>query len=303
MEPDRIDPARVVVSAVFECKGGYDTETIMLYRTLDANGGALAEARRRAYCAGPLDPAVAATLDGLGVEVIETESIIDEYPHANKIRMFERRAADEDVVIALDTDVCIAGDFSSWLFPGVAAAKPVDQNPLTMEQWYRLFDYFGVPLPTARHRTHFHGDLVVPYFNTGVVVFPLDDRVAEFTERWERYVRDLWPNYDRVGMEIGQKRFFTDQYAFAITLADLAVPILALPLTMNFATHHEMHESFEPDSIEPLLVHHHHRIEEDALLPTGYAGPDAAIARINRALAMTRPADGQGAARVWASPD
>ena len=299
---DHLDPASVVVSCVLEQKHPYNSETVMLYRTLDGNGGPLSNARRRAVCVGPLDDETTGQLEALGVEIVFADPIIPEYPHANKIRMFEAREGDE-LIVAVDTDVTVAGDFSGWLDPNAAACKPVDQTPLSEATWRRVFNYFGLELPTARYMTHFNADLVVPYFNTGVVVMPAR-YTADLREVWERYVRELWANYGSIDEEIANEPFFTDQYAFALTLVDLEIPMMPLPIEMNFPTHWPVHPLFEPDKVEPLLVHHHHRTENGRVLPTAYAGPNRSIAKINTAL--DRFLDGSSreqASRSWASSE
>ena len=281
--PEGIAPEEVVVSCVFESKAPYADEAVLLYRTLDALGGTMAGARRRAYCAGPVEDGTRRALEGLAVEVVVVEGLIPEYPHANKIRMFEQRPG-EKILVALDTDVCIAGDFGRWLSAEMAAIKQVDQNPLDDDQWKRLFGYFGLEVPRVRYLTHFDAAPVTAYFNTGVVVMP-SSRCAELTEAWEEFTRVLWANYDTVGLGVRDKRFFSDQFGFALALEELAIPTRALPLEMNFPPHQDIHPLFDPDSISPLLIHHHHEVEAGRLRHCNHPGPNRAIDRVNAALA------------------
>ena len=296
LQPDQLDPEEIVVSCVFECHKAYAEETVLLYQSLDLVGGALARARRRAYCAGPLQPEVSRRLADLAVEVVVVEGILDEYPHANKIRMFEAYPG-EKLLIALDTDIAFVGDPSTRLHADAIGVKAVDQNPLDMEQWDRLFEYFGVDTPNQRLRTHFNDQLSVPYFNTGVVLMP-SAWVNDLAPLWEHYTRTIWESITDIGFGIDRHRFFTDQYAFAVALQSLRLPYEPLGLEYNFPTHHEIDNGFRPDVIRPLMVHHHHRwTTEDGVHMTRYDGANAAISDLNRKLASRRS---DSAERSWA---
>ncbi len=277
-----LDPGHVVVSCVFQCVADYAEEAVLLYRSLELAGGPLADARRRSYCAGPLDPGIGRRLAALDVEVVEVEPLMPELPLTNKLHMFERRG-DEELVVALDTDIVVTGDVWPWLQTEAVAAKPVDQNPFTSAQWRRLYSYFGLPAPAARHWTHFHRALTPPYFNSGVVFFPAR-RADEAASVWMRYIVELWDNLDRVDPELERHRYFTEQVSFALMVHDLGLPVVALPLELNFPTHHPIHAAFRPHDVNPLLVHHHHRFGPDGLTPAGYRRPDEVVADLNRRL-------------------
>lgn len=275
-------PDQVVVSSVFQCVADYAEETILLYRSLEWVGGPLADARRRSYCAGPLEPAVGQKLAELDVEVVEVEPLMPELPLTNKLHMFERRGG-EKLLVALDTDIVFTGDIWPWLQSEAVAAKPVDQNPFTPDQWGRIHSYFGLKQPATRHWTHFHRALTPPYFNSGVVLFPA--RWAdEAGSVWMRYIEELWDNLHRVDPDLERHRYFTEQVSFALMVHDLGLPVVGLPLELNFPGHHPVHNTFRPHDVDPLLVHHHHRFGPDGVVFTGYRRPDEALGRLNRHL-------------------
>jgi len=279
----QVTPERVVIATVFENRPPYLQEVATLYRTLIAEGGMLAQARKVAYCIGAPDPSLLRGLAALEVSVREVEPVDRRCPHANKLRMLEQ-PGDVDYLVALDTDIAIAGDFSPWI-PGEAiAAKPVDGDPLTLDDWVLLFDHFGLSLPRARYLTHFQVTETIPYFNSGVVIIP-GHLIGVLRQTWSKFVADLLDVYVRLP-RIEPHRFFTDQFALALALEAAGLPHRALPLELNFPTHMPIHPVYQPDLISPYILHHHHRCSPGMgeLLSCDHAGPNAVIARINRSL-------------------
>lgn len=296
-----IDPRRVVVATVFENRMPYAGETEVLFRTLLANGGRLADARKIAYSVGPAHPLVVEVLGDLGVEVREVAPFDERCPHANKLAMFEP-VPDSDLLLALDTDIAFAGDPLPWLSGTSVAAKPVDADPIGLELWPDLFTARGLKLPSARHLTLMTGAETIGYFNSGVVAVPT---------RWCEALRSAWADEiswlldhgDQLPERFVDQSFFTDQFGLALALARLDLPVRALPAELNYPTHIPVARALLPDTVEPILLHHHHRTDPDegTLLPTGAPGPDSAIAVVNAELlreptqptAPTAPLPGQ----------
>jgi hypothetical protein len=272
---------RVLVACVAENRPRDSREVLLLFQSLLRLGGALARCRRVAFFVDHVDAHLHRQLSTIGVETRVVARVDVRCPHANKIRML-MDVGDVDWVVALDTDVAVAGDFSRQLTGATVRARPVDHDPLSMPQWTSLFERFALQPPVERHLTAFGHRETIPYFNSGVLIVPgaLAGRLA--TE-WVVFVRSLIDAYAELP-SIAPHAFFTDQFALALALTRQGVRVDPLPLEMNFPTHRPVHPSWQPDDVEPLLLHHHHRITTDgALLPCGYRGPDIAIAAVNAA--------------------
>ena len=243
----------------------------------------MSDARCAAKFVGSVDPATARRLQGLGVGVEVVDRVDPRSPHANKIRVLEG-AGDVDVLVALDNDIAVAGDFSAYLDGGSVGAKPEDLDPLTPEQWARLYDHFGLAVPPQRYRTTFTWAETVAYFNTGVLCLP-GRHVGLLHDTWMSQVRRLLDSADALP-DVAKWRIYQEQIAFALAVAQARVPFHALPLEMNFPTHAAIHPAWAPDAVVPALIHHHHRLWSDGrIMPTGYAGADARIAAVNELIA------------------
>src|SRR5215210_6600256 len=107
----KIPAERVLVATVAENRPPFIHEAEMLFRTLRRFGGALSRSQCMAYFVGSADPAAVERLADLGVATEVVEPFDERRPQANKIRMLET-AKDFDYLVALDTDIVVARDFS-----------------------------------------------------------------------------------------------------------------------------------------------------------------------------------------------
>lgn len=280
-----LDPRRIIVATTFEDTQSLTMETEILFRTLARYGGQLAGARRIACSVGPPDPFVAEVLEDLGVELRVTERFDERCPHANKLAMLELVDESTDLLLALDTDVAIAGDPLPWLTADAVLAKPVDVETVSVGVWQQLFDTRGVRMPAARYLTAFTAATTIAYFNSGVLGVPAH-LCRPLHEAWATEVRWLLDEgYDVLPSAFAERRFFTDQFALALALARLELPVRALPIECNFPTNHPLHPVLRPEERRPLLLHHHHRLQSDGqLLACDHAGANAAIERVNEEL-------------------
>lgn len=268
-----------IVAAVAENRPPYNVEIVYLFRTLAELGGAMARATRIAYFVDAIDPQPARALAGLGVKVKIVSRLNAACPHANKIHML---LDDEpcDAIVALDTDIVVARDFSDRVGQAPFAAKPVDHNPLPHELWVALLGRLDVAVPTARYLTHFGAEPTLPYFNSGVLVMTRP-AAARLGPAWLQAVPEVQAIL-ATDARLAAHSFYVDQFALVAALGRLEMEQMALPLEMNFPTHHPVHDSFEPRRVNPYLLHHHHHVDAHGLIQkTGYEGPDAAIARVN----------------------
>jgi hypothetical protein len=277
-----INSERVLVACVAEDRPRDGREVLLMFHSLLRLGGGLAHCRRIAFFVDHVDTRLSRQLFSIGVETRVVGRVDVRCPHANKIRMLMDIGDDTDWVVALDTDVAVAGDISRHLAGANVRAKPVDSDPLSMPQWSSLFDRFALEPPPERYLTTFDRRETIAYFNSGVLIVP-GVLATHLAAEWTSFVKSVIGVYDELPA-IAPHAFFTDQFALALALARRDIRVNPLPLEMNFPTHRPIHPCWQPDNAEPLLLHHHHRITEDgALLSCGYRGPDNAITAVNAA--------------------
>jgi hypothetical protein len=282
-------------------------EVALLFRSLEAFGGELRRARRRVYFVNDCAAQTEARLRELGVEVRVVPDVEARFRFANKLAMLREEPEGTQVLVAIDSDVVVAGDFSAYLDPDVVQAKQPDGDLLTLELWRELFDHFGLELPPERYATSVRPGWTHAYFNTGVLLIP-GTSLQPLYERWLHYVRamvdepdalpavvehmrPLVPHYEGATAHELEPLFYAEQWGLALALRELRLPYAALPLALNFPTIYEdeqrpgeyLRERFTPVTTTPLLLHHHHRTD-GGLRPTGYRAPDATIARVNERL-------------------
>ncbi len=303
-----LDLSRVTVATVVDDRPPYTRDVEHLFRSLDLFGGDLRRARRRAYFVGGVSDASGRRLRELGVEVAVVPEVEPGFRFANKLAMLRESAGgNTDLLVAVDCDVVVAGDFTAYLEPDLVQAKQPDGDLLTFDLWRRIFDHFGLELPRERYATSVRPDWTHAYFNTGVVMIP-GPALRPLYDRWRHFVRGLIeaapampdvvehmrervPHYEGATADDLRPLFYAEQWAFSLALQDLRLPYATLPLALNFPTIYEdgqrpgeyLRDRFLPDVTAPLVLHHHHRTE-GGLKPTGYAAPDAVIERVNMAL-------------------
>jgi hypothetical protein len=276
---DSVDESRVLVTCVAEDRERDRREVYLLFRSLQRFGGRMAHSSQVACFVEHVDARFCQQLTAIGVQTRVVNRLDERCAHANKIRMLMDIDADVDWVVALDTDIAVAGDFSPHLTGPTVRAKPVDYDPLSLEQWLSLFDHFGLEMPPERYVTTFNGSETIAYFNSGVLLVPAG-LAARLAGAWVVLVERVLNAYADLPA-IARHAFFTDQFALALALRQQRITVDPLPLCMNFPTHGPVHPSSQPDNVEPLLLHHHHLTEGGVLLRCGYAAPDRAIAAVN----------------------
>ena len=280
-----VKPERVLVATVAENRELAILEVEYLFRTLHQFGGSLSRARRAAYFVGSVDPTVAQRLAKLEVAIKIVEPVDQRCPHANKIRMLDD-TEDFDYLVALDTDVVIAKDFSIHLGGSSIGAKPVDHDPLTLEQWEVLFSYFDVEFPLARYMTSIEMTETVPYFNSGVLLVS-KQHVAPLRQSWLSFIYKLLDTYGELP-NIRKHEFYTDQFALSLALVNARLPYRGLPLEMNFPIHHSVHAALGPERLSPYIIHHHHRLSwAGEILPCSYTTINTLVDEINTYLHIT----------------
>lgn len=274
-----VHPGRVLVCCVAENRPRDAREVHLLFSSLLRFGGALAHCRKAALFVEGVDPGVAATLAAMGVETSVVSRVDPRCPTANKIRMFER-ADDIDWLVALDTDIAVAGDFSSHLRGTSVRAKPVDRDPLDPTAWQALFDRFDVAAPTGRYLTTMDHTETTAYFNTGVLLVP-GALSGELAAVWSSLIGPVLDACRDIPA-LNPHRYFTDQFALTLALSRLGLDVDPLAPELNFPTPWAIHPAWQPDDVDPLLLHHHHRMTPGGTLRPGeHRLANVAIDRVN----------------------
>lgn len=274
------------VSCVAEPSAMMLNEAHLLFKSLRLRGGRAANSDCVLCVVGDLPGEWATRFGQIGVQISIVKPVDERCRHANKISMF-RGDILSDVLLALDTDIAVARDFTDRLRTDRVVAKPVDQDPLPMESWARLWRHFGMAVPKRKYRTSFDHQTVIPYFNSGVVAIPTA-MAPSLAAAWTDLTHRLLDDYPLLP-DIERHRFFTDQFSLALALAKLSMPVFAENLAWNFPTHSGIDQAFDPDTIDPIFLHHHHRTTngtvDHCVVP--YRKADIAIDGVNRSLTGT----------------
>jgi len=263
-----------------------------LFRSVARFGGSLADAKRVAYFVDEVDRESAARLRELDVEIRRRAVVEPSLPAANALLLLEDES-DYDVLVALSTDTVVCGDFSSLIRHDSVALRPAEYNPLSIEQWSLLFGRLGVePRPVDSNATLVRGD-VIGYFDPGIMFVPRT-MVRALGETWLQCTRAILPLVDELP-EITPFRYHAGQFALALALAQLKLPLRVLPLSMNLPTHDAVLLPLDAERFPPLVVRHHHRWRANGtgLLPSSDPATNMAIERLNQAL-TDRPAADRG---------
>jgi hypothetical protein len=225
---DPVQESRVLVSCVAEDRERDRREVHLLFRSLQRFGGNMAHCNQVACFVDHVDDRFSQQLSAIGVQTRVVARLDERCAHANKIRMLTDIGPDVDWVVALDTDIAVAGDFSPHLTGATVRAKPVDYDPLSLGQWVSLFGYFGLEVPPERYATTFNGSQTIAYFNSGVLLVPAE-LAARLAVTWAALVDQVLNAYCDLPA-IARHAFFTDQFALALALRLQGITVDPLPL-------------------------------------------------------------------------
>jgi hypothetical protein len=289
----------VLFSCVAENRDEWYDRTINVALSIRRFAGRLSKAPVVVNFVEGVKPKYAQRLAELDVETRVVERVDPTYPYANKLRMLElHRELDFDVLVALDCDTVVVGDPTPHVIVagiGAIGAKPADCDFLGEPQWRRFFGALDLPVPERRFWTTTFGQRTYPYFNSGVLVLPSENCGALY-DLWLGYIYRLQDVFDQHA-DIAAYRQYTDQLALTASLVEGRFPLRALPVTMNFPTHLNVHPQHRGESGPPRIIHYHNRVDGDGFLrPTRYDDVNQAIDRFNRERSefRARPYDGLG---------
>ncbi|WP_159017327.1 class I SAM-dependent methyltransferase [Cognatiluteimonas profundi] len=231
----------------------------------------------------PLRPEVASLCAALGVNVVAVPAFDARSPHSNKIRQCQGDYGDADRVALTDVDIVFARDVPLATITAPVAGKLVDGPNPPVAVLERIFAEAGMAVPARfacgswnaqSQRIAF--ETVGGNFNGGLYVVdaPL---LAALGARWAHWAHWL---LDRVEL-LDKWRVHVDQVSFCLALAEAGKAFQILSDAWNFPTHRPVDTSAD----EPILLHHHGRLDAHMRLQQVDA-PQArpAIARVNRTI-------------------
>ncbi|MGH9156426.1 MAG: hypothetical protein ACRD1K_11470, partial [Acidimicrobiales bacterium] len=227
-------------------------------------GGALSESPMVVNVVGDADPDLREAMSRLGAEVRIVETVDARRPTSNKLRMFE--LADDhdfDVLVMMDCDMIVKGDFASEVRPGRLRMLPAGRDLLDDATWRKLFRLVDAPLPRPDCVTTVTGQATYPYYNSGVLFVPRE-ACAALHEHWARHLDwILGPGLAQLGMD----RLRKDQIPLAAALATAGLEVDPLPVNMNLSvTAARYARPYRHQWGPPFLIHYHRLIDHRGFL-------------------------------------
>lgn len=268
---------RLLVTCLGENNKMFHFRILTLFKTIKAFGGDLAHAKLLALFVDDIDEKIYKQLNNMGVLV----KIVKPYDtklqrHCNKIRMLEIDA-EYDILIALDCDTAVTRDFSKEI--SHTSIRRCDSliDPLNIHEWQYLYNYFNLTMPTDEKEVH---------ANSAVLFIPKKN-VNQLRKAWIHYcylITDLFFSNDTWN-KIGQHKYYTDQFALSLALADQKLNVDLLPAEFNIHINGSYQEWAE--SIHPYILSYHHNVNSNGkLMTTGMTVPDQYINKVNKILKL-----------------
>lgn len=263
---------KLLVTCVGENDQTFNFRVITLFKTIKYFGGELAKAELLANFVDNVDERVRLKLKKLGVKV----NIVRPYDkklqrHCNKIRMLELEQ-DYDVLVALDCDTAITRDFSSEISTENLRRCDSLLDPLDINQWKYLYQYFNLTMPHDEKKIH---------ANSAVLFIP-QKYVKQLREAWLYYAHLITEKYfsNTQWVDLAKHKYYTDQFALSLALADLRINVDLLPAEFNIHIN-GAYQSWA-NELHPYILSYHHNVTSGwKLQKTGMKVPDKYIEEIN----------------------
>ena len=257
-------PVRVLFSCVGENRPDWFPKMENLVLSIRRFGGPLSESPVVVNVVDGVDPTLADALGRLGAEVRTVATVDPRRLTANKLRMLE--LADDcefDVLVMLDCDMVVKGDFAREVRPGRLRAVPAGRDILDDATWRRLFALRQVPLPARTCVTAVTGQRTYPYFNSGVLFVPRD---------LCRTLHDHWLDHlewilDTGVTQLGLDRLRKDQIPLAVALSSARLEVDPLPMNLNLSvTPARFARPYRHQWGPPFILHYHRLVDERGFL-------------------------------------
>jgi hypothetical protein len=214
-----------------------------------------------------------------GAKVHLAHRVSPRHPPSNKLRFLElAEVEDADRVVLLDCDTIVVREPEGLISAADFVAKIADHPTTTTEVFESLFAAFGISLPAADQRCALSGELMIPYFNSGVLSFS------------RRAMRTLVPEWIRINSRLIEKMEllkecdrFCEQASLSLALAATNTPFGVLDNGMNFPAHFReepLDSAFA--NTDPVIIHYHWLVDDFGLLePSPYPNVNRRIQQFN----------------------
>lgn len=168
----------------------------------------------------------------LNIRTVHIVNNIDEkYPIANKIACLGIQTAAEKIIF-LDSDIlCLQPITINNYFSADFNAKPADLATFgkNINLWQKVYQLFQLPLPHWRVLSTVSHELMLPYFNAGVIAVK---NHPQFAHIWEECCRVI-----DADITIPNKRPWLDQIALPIAVNRLRLTHYCLDERFNYPVH------------------------------------------------------------------
>lgn len=196
---------------------------------------------------GDLAPQTLDLLKELKVRVVEIDSPFGaEYPIGNKLAALSVNTRATTTVF-LDSDIlCTQGFDSKELLTEGVSAKPADLKTFDdLDSWHCAYQQFSIDVPTVKVKSTVTAELMLPYFNAGVVAVK---NAEAFSRCWLEVAQAIDSNAG-----VKNKRPWLDQIALPIAAKLSGRPLFALSERFNYPAHLKPLSEAE----QVLLCHYH----------------------------------------------
>ncbi|NTZ16647.1 hypothetical protein EXW96_03380 [Paenibacillus sp. JMULE4] len=264
-----------LIACVGENNRLFHFRMLTLFKTIKTFGGELAKAKLAACFVDEADQSISHELDKMGVHI----HIVKPYHsnlqrHCNKIRMLEIED-DYDVMVALDCDTAVTRDFSAEISADTIRRCDSLLDPLDINEWKYMYGYFGLAMPNDEMAVH---------ANSAVLFIPRKD-VRNLRNAWLHYANLITDTFhsNEQWSRFAQHKYYTDQFALSMALADLKADVQLLPAEFNI----HINGAYQgwADQLHPYILSYHHNVTEDGKLKTtGMTVPDQYISKVNEIL-------------------
>ncbi|MEX2624535.1 MAG: hypothetical protein WD651_12510 [Acidimicrobiia bacterium] len=257
---------RVLFACVSENGENWHREVTNLVLSVRRFGGKLSKAPFVVNFVETVEPAYSADLEALGAEIRIVDRFDARIPTSNKLRMLQLVDSYEfDVLLALDCDTIVMGDLSEIIGSGVSIqAKPENYDPFGLDAWRLVFRELDIEEPSRPLLTTSGGQMVYPYYNSGVMFVPAALSSVLY-HRWSKRIADLI-QFKQANPGILPQRKFTDQMALALTGIADGIPISRLPASINFSTTGRIHPLYRGELGPPFVLHYHNEMNNRGLI-------------------------------------
>lgn len=203
-----------------------------------------------------LHPAVIRAHEIMGAELraMRTEGMWDTpYPHGNKI-VAALQSRDSEVSAFVDSDVLFlqANEADNLVKPGhVSCSAAASMTWAGQEIWDTIYGAFGMKVPAERmHLMRRSPEPVVPYFSSGLVVFP-EDGATRFPDVWYDTARTV----DRID-SLDMRRPYLDQMSLPVSILRAGLGWNVLPEEQHFILGGKLRGAPLPEDREIFTVHY-----------------------------------------------